>query len=71
MWISWLFLLLTSIGTYLNAKKLRVSFLLWTIANIYFIYYHIQTKDLIMITFFSVGMISCIYGYFNWNSKKK
>lgn len=68
-YLSWLFLIITLWGMYLNAKQQPVSFLLWIASNSYFAWYHLQNRDPAMVIFFTAGIIFCIYGYLNWHHK--
>jgi len=69
-YLAWVFLAVALFGTYLNARKLRASYLVWLASNIYFAIHHAVNRDMPMTLFFLAGMAFCWYGWARWSSVK-
>ncbi|MBI5346469.1 MAG: nicotinamide mononucleotide transporter [Chlamydiae bacterium] len=65
----WLNTLISIIGTFLNAKKFRIGFLLWIATDIIFVFYNIYLKSYPQSALFLVYLSIAIYGWFHWGKK--
>lgn len=68
--LSWFAMFFSLAGVYLNAKKRRVSWLVWLVANASWATVGYRIHDypmmLVQIIYFGFG----IYGWFQWREKK-
>lgn len=65
----WAALTIALLGTYLNARRCRISFLIWILSNMLFGYNAALVQQNLPLTlFFLAGMAFCWYGWVRWNS---
>lgn len=64
--IEWVMAIMALIGTYLNTKKKKSSFVLWMITNCYWMCHNIYVKEYAQAFLFFSFLILAIYGFFSW-----
>lgn len=68
---TWLLTAMSILGAYLNVKKKRISFLLYTIANIGWIltnlYFEIYSQAMLFLVFTFLST----YGWIEWGKKEQ
>ncbi|MFA6119552.1 MAG: nicotinamide mononucleotide transporter [Parachlamydiales bacterium] len=67
----WANTILAIIGTYLNAKQVRLGFLVWMLTNGVFVVYNITLHSYQQAALFSVYVGLAIFGWVNWGKNTK
>jgi hypothetical protein len=68
--LGWIATMLLLVGYYLNAKQLRVSWLIWMVGNAIMALYA-YLIDSTSVTFLSAVLIGLnVYGYSKWSQNK-
>ena len=66
--MTWLFALLSLYGAVLNIRKKTLCFVVWSVANIGWVWYNVAGKDYSQAFVFAVFLLLNFYG---WNSWRK
>jgi len=66
---TWVLTLMSILGAYLNVKKKRISFLLYTIANIGWIFTNLYFEIYSQAMLFLVFTVLSAYGWIEWGKK--
>lgn len=69
--LGWICSGLSAVGSILNIFKNKICFVIWTMANIGFIYYDIEQKLYEQLTVWIVFIACNIYGYWKWSKEEK
>lgn len=69
--IEWVATILTLIGVVLNIKKIRVCFIIWFVANSFWIYIMAMSQHWGMVICQIVFCATCVWGWFAWAKDKK
>lgn len=64
--ITWFVTALCLLGNVLNAKKYKVSFLVWIACNIFWAVYDFNNGLYSRVFMSLIQTLICIYGYFKW-----
>ena len=64
--IPWIALILSIIGIILNARKVIYCWLVWIIANVFWIVHSISVGDYVTTIVWAVFTVSNIYGWRKW-----
>lgn len=67
--LGWIAAILGLLGAFLNAKQLKIGFIVWIICNIIQIFLAYQSKQFYNILLFLAYTGMCIWGYFHWSKK--
>ena len=65
--ISWIASSFSIAGVFFNAYKLILCWPIWCIANIFWLYYTIKTKQWSQVMVWSIFTISNIYAWYLWS----
>lgn len=68
--LGWMGSLFGVLGAILNAKRMRVGFVFYTIANVILIYVGASREEWYNVTLFSVFLGVAAYGWWEWGRKK-
>lgn len=71
MWLEWIAVALSIVGNLFVIKRRVEGFILWSIANVLWIYIGVITSLWGMTTLFIVYFLISMYGIFSWSKKKK
>ena len=70
-WSQWLALILTLIGLYFNIYKSKISFIVWTLSNIFWVYIGYKTRVYPQCIAFIILSLSNIIGYIKWRNDER
>jgi nicotinamide riboside transporter PnuC len=68
---EWSFILISLVGYYLNAKKIKWCFILWVVCSIGWIIVSILNHEWALMTNFIMYLCFEIYGFIQWNKDEK
>ena len=68
--LAWICSIISGIGCFLNIKKRKECFIIWSISNMGFIYINVVTKLYGQIIMWVIFTIINIYGYKKWSGEE-
>lgn len=69
--LSWAFSFVNIIGTFLNIKKIPISYFIWTVCNIFWVYYDIVMNIHSRILIDVIQLFMSSYGFIIWTKHTK
>lgn len=70
-WILWIVSSMTVFGNILNVKRKSLCFLLWALANIFWLIYDLYSKSYARSALDLTNLATALWGLFSWIKPKR